>query len=1337
MEFTLDFSSNENQQAASSNSSSNYSATWSSNYYPNQNYQQNIQQNSYSNYQQNPNQNMEMGFDQVKYATEADLDINSRIAMRSADDAKHVGAVEHIKLKPNTYIGSITRNPRQAYLYRDPNIPISTINTITNSNDPEAIPEEVPFIEQHLINIPEGAQRLYLEILFNAIDNMEKTRREGGVPGEVDVVVKDNWVIITNGGNPMPVDFKVAENMYTPTMLFSVPRTSDVYYKQHSTLCAQNGYGLKLAGIFSYEFIGEVGNALFVNEQGVKGRYFRQVWRNQLDETDGPEVTDGYTGPNFVRVAYRMKFDLFGYSSDSFYEQSTIDLYRFYAATAAFTGKCPVTFNGLRLQFSDISIFSQLFFTEKQNITRADHEIIHCQYPNGTELNKNGQPKNPSDRPYLEIIVIDTPDSAQVISFVNSMPTFNGGTHVNAVYQAVGTSFLKEINESKIATTKNIKLNITNLKSHLTVIVNYRVGQLDFDSQSKTKYDGKAPKVEIPEKLLAKLKNWDLMARLQADLRAKCYKSEPVTKKKRYIFDAKIEDANFAGTKRSAECTGIMVEGPSAMPYYRYMTDVYTQDFLGAVPLQGKPINSLNPAEEKIMENKVFARVKTFYNLKEGADYSDPTVLATLRYGKAMIMTDADHDGKHIAGLIILWFFARFPQLVSMGFLCFWRSPIVRVSKGTEKYNFYSDYSLDEWLAKMGGVIKGWKAKYCKGLGGASAANVKDDLVQPICPLIICDEQAKNTLLKAFDASMAQERKKWMAEHHGNYFDAYSQSLTITQLIDQEHILYSKYNLQRSIPGPDGLKNGQRKIICGMLKIWNGGKGAGTAGSSKAREIKVGRLANRIADLMNYHHGEQCLIMTIVNMAQEFVGTNNMPFFTAEGGFGSRYNGSKEVSKPRYIDTRPLWWIPYIYRKEDKPLYTFIPVEGEDFEPENMYPVLPTHLVNGVEGVATGWSTYIPPHNPLDLIAWLIARINKVTPEDPLPKFKPWFRGFKGKVKICDRSKEKAEIAKAFRAAKKAATDEAFKNRPTFTLDIEGYTDDSEVNSLADQEPVKIPTKPLEAYNPILNFNQVDTIDDVSLELLSDRKDTQMALDDLDDFDPNAKYYLRTEGDFRFLEKGDIEVTELPIRRWNVPYNLWLDKLIQDGTITGYTKRSTTNTANFIIHGMKGGVSLEKLRLIKTWGLRNLVMINQKYQPIKFDSIYHCMEYFYDWRIDGYRRRRAHELQFIQDNIDLKMFKKAFVYLVAVTGEIEVMNTPVAITHEQMTVHNLPHHIYDKTSAKDFSKDRIPVLEKEIADLHAKYAEIEKVKAGDLWINDLLEFREAYLKRMDKPAFLQ
>ena len=423
--------------------------------------------------------------------------------------------------------------------------------------------------------------------------------------------------------------------------------------------------------------------------------------------------------------------------------------------------------------------------------------------------------------------------------------------------------------------------------------------------------------------------------------------------------------------------------------------------------------------------------------------------------------------------------------------------------------------------------------------------------------------------------------------------------------------------------------------------------------------------------------------------------------------------------------------------KQDRPLYTFTPSEGEEFEPDNMLPIFPLHLANGVEGVGTGWSTYIPPHNPLDLIDYLIARINQVTENDPLPKFKPWFRGFKGKVEIRDRTKEGKQPTDSPLVLNISgyAGEEPSNNSTVFKFEHSNLSAVAASSSGSSQDQTQINMGSSINYNEGPNSGQMD---DISLDLMTDGIDITEALDELDDFDPKAKYYLRTEGTFTFHINGDIEITELPIRRWNVPYRQWLDKLIQDGTISGYTKRSTTHTANFLIHGMKAGVmNVDKLRLVKTWGMRNIVMINEKFQPMKFDHIYQCIDYFYSWRIKVYYQRKEYILNTIKSDIETKTYKKTFVYLVAVTKDIKVMNTPISVTQDQMTTHNIPHDIYEQTKAKEFSRERIAQLESEIQKLTEKYNEINMISAGQMWMNDLLAFKTEYLKRVNKPSFFK
>jgi DNA topoisomerase-2 len=127
-------------------------------------------------------------------------------------------------------------------------------------------------------------------------------------------------------------------------------------------------------------------------------------------------------------------------------------------------------------------------------------------------------------------------------------------------------------------------------------------------------------------------------------------------------------------------------------------------------------------------------------------------------------------------------------------------------------------------------------------------------------------------------------------------------------------------------------------------------------------------------------------------MAQDFVGSNNLPLLTPEGNFGSRFGLGKDAASPRYIFTRLQPWTTTIYDQRDAPLLNYLNDDGQSIEPDYFIPIIPMALVNGCEGIGTGFSTYIPPHNPKDIINNLLLVLDD---KDPIP-MKPYFRGFNG-----------------------------------------------------------------------------------------------------------------------------------------------------------------------------------------------------------------------------------------------------------------------------------------------------------------------------------------------------
>lgn len=117
-------------------------------------------------------------------------------------------------------------------------------------------------------------------------------------------------------------------------------------------------------------------------------------------------------------------------------------------------------------------------------------------------------------------------------------------------------------------------------------------------------------------------------------------------------------------------------------------------------------------------------------------------------------------------------------------------------------------------------------------------------------------------------------------------------AVTYSDFVNKELVLFSNMDNERSIPNlVDGLKPGQRKVMFTCFR------------RNDKREVKVAQLAGSVAEMSAYHHGEQSLMSTIINLAQNFVGSNNINLLLPIGQFGTRLQGGKDAASPRYIFT--------------------------------------------------------------------------------------------------------------------------------------------------------------------------------------------------------------------------------------------------------------------------------------------------------------------------------------------------------------------------------------------------------------------------------------------------
>lgn len=165
-------------------------------------------------------------------------------------------------------------------------------------------------------------------------------------------------------------------------------------------------------------------------------------------------------------------------------------------------------------------------------------------------------------------------------------------------------------------------------------------------------------------------------------------------------------------------------------------------------------------------------------------------------------------------------------------------------------------------------------------------------------------------------------------------------------------------------------------------------------------DVKVAQLAGYISEHAGYHHGEMSLVSTIVGMAQDFVGSNNVNLLFPSGQFGTRAMGGKDAASARYIYTRLSEVTRFIYHPHDDHILDYLEDDGSKIEPRYYVPIIPMILVNGADGIGTGWSTSIPNFNPRDII----ANIRKYIKGEPMTPMQPWYRGFTGNIEVNDKN---------------------------------------------------------------------------------------------------------------------------------------------------------------------------------------------------------------------------------------------------------------------------------------------------------------------------------------------
>lgn len=854
---------------------------------------------------------------------------------------------DHVLTRPGMYIGSIETDTYDTWIYSD---------------------EENRMIKKHIRYIP-GLFKIFDEILVNAIDHAVrlKSRPEAEVGHHVKnikvTIHKDSGVMeVTNDGDGIEIVKHPEHGIYIPELIFGNMLTSTNYDdNEEKIIGGQNGIGAKACNVFSEYFEVETVDA-------TRKLLYIQRFEENMSKTLVPTITK-YTKKPYTTIRFKPDYKRFNVSvGDPVYEDMIqVIKKRVFDACAVTDKDITVWLNDKKIEYKTFERYVDLYLGNKAGHMRV-HEIVNDRW---------------------EIVASYNNFSGfEQVSFVNGIWTIRGGKHVEYISNQVTKKLIELIGKRRKEVANHLKPQA--VKDNLILFVKSSIVNPTFDSQSKetlttpsSKFGSKA---EISEKFIDKLYKTGIVEKLveisaiqgNADL-----KKTDGKKKDTIRGIHKLDDANWAGTAKSQQCTLILTEGDSAKTMVIAGLSKLGRDRYGVFPLRGKLMNVKDMTLKKILENEEITNLKKILGLESGKEY---TSVSDLRYGKIMILTDQDVDGSHIKGLLFNLFHTLWPSLMKdHNFITSMLTPIVKATSKNQVTSFYNLTDFENW--KQQESSPGWSIKYYKGLG----TSTEHEAIQYFTEMKSVDyvyngldSDAKIEL--AFNKKKADERKQWLSLYDKqSILDYKDPKVSYESFVDRELIHFSNYDLERSIPSVcDGFKVSQRKILYSCFKK-----------NLVEKEIRVAQLAAYVSENAAYHHGEASLQGAITSMAQDFVGSNNINLLLPNGQFGSRVCGGKDASQPRYIHTLLNPLTSFIFKKEDQATLKYLDDDGFPIEPSFYMPIIPTVLVNGALGIGTGFSTNVPCYNPKDIITALKRLLSN---QDCGMDLRPWYAGFTGKI---------------------------------------------------------------------------------------------------------------------------------------------------------------------------------------------------------------------------------------------------------------------------------------------------------------------------------------------------
>lgn len=827
------------------------------------------------------------------------------------------------------------------------------------------------------ISYPQALYKGFDEILVNSIDQFIKTKNGPKKNKVTKIIIEftpDGYISIFNSGDGIPVDLVKnikGDSMYVPQLISTEFLAGSNNSDDSNRISGgTNGLGIKLTSNNSKHFI------LETVDIGRKKHYIQES-HNRLERTDPPKIQPlknldaldnhkkGGTTFKFLPSYEIYKVDI----KKDYDELNTLFKTRA-IHTAAHTG-LSVKYNNEDINVNNMDSFAELFLPKDQYITT----ILKGEFD------------------WNVVVGLTNTGSYETLSIINGI-CVKTGTHLNYVRDLV-------IDGIKLRAEKLLKkytpYKKSMLQNNLFIMISGNIPNPAFDSQSKTNIAGSVANYKqytIGATLLSKF--WKIMESRLVEQ----YLTNPGKEKTRKANTngiKKYKKAKYATTNKSSQCTLLICEGDSAESMTRTALTSkkvpMDYNYYGTFNIQGVPMNSRTKSityesngktfvrrQKQLVDNERLSSMEKVLNLVHGITYETEEERKTLSYGEVAATVDQDLDGiGQIFGLLLSHFERFWPALIKNGFVKQLATPIIRAFPKSGKAtveSFYSDEEYRRWAERVDGG-KAWEIKYYKGL----ATHNDDEAIHMFQKYdeslytITYDEMASKTFEIYYGKDPDLRKTELVIKRPSP--ELQNMSLSCTQHLQSHTKEFQLDNIMRKLPHIyDGLNPSRRKILCASRKRF----------LSNNSEVKVFQLAGYVAEHMNYHHGSASLEKTIINMAQNYIGANNLPLLLPLSQFGSRVMGGKDYGAPRYIKTKlNKDLVSAMFRTEDDYVIDYTYDEGVCNEPVHYMPVVPFVLLESLEIPATGWKYAGYARDWKALYKNILKMIGKFDPDNITP----------------------------------------------------------------------------------------------------------------------------------------------------------------------------------------------------------------------------------------------------------------------------------------------------------------------------------------------------------------